>query len=311
MTAGSTALVLAAIVLTLPAAASGAQKPDLVPQDGRFKGKPYSFIGEHLGHKLDYSTKNEGNKRAGPTVTKVFLQHGERRIRLDARAVPGLDAGFQHSPPTENLANRNRWPVGEYELVLCVDVTNAERESNENNNCERIKKDFSRFYSVYHEYVGTANGTGPGHPFDTGVRENWTAHDIGFVMRDFNRGVFTYVPDAQGTVTYTLGGTTSTNCTFTGSGALSLAAHPNSFITVNWSSENYGGTATPFGNYPTQSSCDPGNPGQGPLTGFVFQTGLILGQTMPMPFGTRSLQGNYSDPLAIDTTNYSWNLAGN
>lgn len=295
---------------SLARAKPAAKLPDLVPEDGRFRGLPYSYIGEHLGHKLEYTTTNKGDKRAGPTVTKVYLQHGDSRFKLDARPVPGLDAGFQHSPPAENLTNRNRWPAGAYEVVLCVDVTNAERESNERNNCERIKKDFGRFYSVWYQYVGTANGTGPGHVFDPSVREQWNAQGIGFILRDQNKGVFTYTPDAGGTVIYQVGGTTSTNCTFTGSGVLSLAAYPNSFIRVDWNQENYGGTVTPFGNYPILSDCDPENPGQGPMTGFVFQTGILLGTPMPLPFGSRSLQGTYADPLALDTTNYSWNLAG-
>ncbi len=304
-------LVILAAALAFASVASAANKPDLVPQDGRIRGLPYSFIGEDLGHKLEYATRNQGKKAAGPTVTKVYLKHGARRIVLSDRRVPALDAGFQHSPPAENLTNRNRWPAGEYQVVVCVDATNAERnEENEHNNCQRVKKDFGRFYAVYSEYVGNTTGSGPGHVFDPNIRENWTGQNLGFLMRDQNKGVFTYTPDAVGTVHYAVGGTTSTNCVITGSGILNLAAFPNSFIRVDWKNENYGGTATPFGNYPTQSSCEPGNPGQGPTTGFVFQTGLILGQMMDLPYGSSSLQGTYNDPLALDRTEYSWSLAG-
>ena len=122
--------------------------------------------------------------------------------------------------------------------------------------------------------------------------------------------MFSYEVAAGGSATYTVSGTTSTNCVYSGSRALPFAGLPQSYLEVNWRQEIYGAALAPTGGYEIHSSCDPENPTTGPLTGWVFQTGEILGNVIALPFGSRTIAGSYNDPLAIDTTNYSWNLAG-
>ncbi len=308
---GAVALGATLAVGATPAGAAD-PKADLVPASGQVSGSEYRFIGNRLNTEVEFETKNKRGKRAGPTVTKVYLQHSRReRYEFAAAAVPGLEAG-ETDRARDRVNGRNRFPAGRYSIVVCVDAKDQEPESNERNNCGQIEKKFEDFYSAYHQYAGTANGTGPGHPFEQAVRETWTATGVGFVWETYNRpGVFSYEVGAGGSAAYTVSGTTSTNCVFSGSRALPFAGLPQSYVIVDWKQENYRGSLAPGGGYEINSSCDPGNPTTGPLTGYVFQTqDLVLGGTVPLPFGSRSLQGSANDPLAIDTTNYSWNLAG-
>jgi hypothetical protein len=300
--------VVASLATVSPAQAAAA-KPDLVPLAAEIHGEEYTLIGEYLPYRVDFTTKNQGNKNAGPTLTRIYVQHGDKSYKLADRSIPGLDAKFQHQAD-ERVVSRNRFPAGSYKLLICVDARNDERESNEHNNCIPIKKDFRTFYSAYNQYIGTVNGSGQGHPFEEQVREQWNGSNLGFVQTNYNKGTFLYTPDREGSVFYEIGGTTSTNCTFSGNGVVQLARYPTSFLIVDWKNENYSGTAGPSGHYPVLSSCDPDQPGQGPTNGFVFQTGLLAGQTTPLAYGSKVLEGTYADPFGIGPTSYSWSLAG-
>jgi hypothetical protein len=104
-----------------------------------------------------------------------------------------------------------------------------------------------------------------------------------------------------------VGGLSDTNCAFSGAGTLQLA--PTSSVLVDWKRENYRANVASTGQYNINTGCDPGSSQRGPVNGVVFTTGIVEGPG-PLPFGSESLTGNYSDPLAFAPTSDTWDLKG-
>ncbi len=296
-----------AALLALPSLALAA-KPELVVNSAHIKGSDFAFRGAgSLDQRVDITIKNKGDKAAKRSVAKIYLVHGRDRYEIATPTVPSI-AAHRLEAVDARVKRHNDFPVGGYAVQVCVEAHPGVEESNKKHDCKTLKKEFSRFYSVYRTYEGTASGEGPGHPFEESVRESWDGQDIAFSIQEGRKGVFTYGVANAGSVAYLLSGTTSTGCTHSGAGALQLAG--DSVVTVDWRSETYTATAKPSGSYPTSSSCEPDNPGTGPVNGLVFTTGL-LGAPMSVPFGSEKLAGTSTDPFdAAGPVRYSWNLVG-
>ena len=297
-----------ATLLALPSLGVAAAKPDLVVSTAHVKGSDFAFRGAgSLDLRVDFTVKNKGGKAAKRSVAKVYLVHGRDRYEIASPTVPAI--GAHRLETVDAPAKRhNDFPVGGYAMRVCADANHALKESNEKNNCKSLKDEFSRFYSVYRKYQGTAAGNGPGHPFEPSVRESWDGQDIAFTVQGAQKGVFTYGVANAGSVAYFLSGTTSTGCTHSGSGVLQLSG--DSALTVDWRSENYTGFGKPSGTYQTSNTCDPDNPGTGPVNGFVFATDLLAGP-VSVPYGSQELAGTYTDPFdPAGPINYRWKLVG-
>lgn len=286
------------------------EKPDLEIAYGSVDGKEFALIDKRFNLSLGYETENTGKGRAGPTLTKVFLQHERQRYEIDGRAVPKLRKGAIDKVKNERVVKTNQLPAGKYEVVVCADVKDQEKESNEENNCRVVREEFRTFYSAYQRYAGKVSGTGPGHPVDGNVTERWNSTNVRFAHAEYDDGLFFYEP-TSGSVNYTLGGTTATNCNHSGSGTLQLAASPLGYLFVNWRREDYLGVGYPSGHYTVINDCDPSHPIQAPITGFVFQTpGLLVGSRARVQHGAKALKGSYADPFGFGPTNYVWDLSG-
>jgi hypothetical protein len=308
-------ILAVAASVTVPAAAAhaakGRGKPDLAITAARVTGKQYAFKGDRFSLKVTAWTKNlrtrRNHRRAGPTLTRIYLRHGGDRYELDQHAVPGLAPGADDQAEVR-VVTRNRYPAGEYRVEICADVKSEVREADEDNNCTTARS-FRHVYSAYYGYIGTAGGTGPGPTFNNNTSENWRhSQRLAFVWSgQYIAGAFRYEPEG-GTVRYTTQGTDN-NCHFSGSRTLRLAA--KSTITVDWHKETYVAAVSPAGHYRITNDCDPGNRISGPLTNVVFQTGLL--SPTQLRFGSRSLNGAEQDPLLSLPglpVNYTWNLAG-
>ncbi len=119
--------------------AKGKKKPDLVPTAGKLVGKPYSFIGERLRIEANDVTANEGKGRAGPTITRVFLERGKELDELADRAVGALKPGKSDNGVSDSKG-RNRFQPGRHPVVVCVDANEQEDEANEKNNCGQAQR---------------------------------------------------------------------------------------------------------------------------------------------------------------------------
>jgi hypothetical protein len=308
---GITAIVAFVGALIAPSAHAGKGKPDLVISAARATGKQYAFKGDRFNLRVTAWTRNvktrHDRRHAGPTLTQIYLEHGGDHYELDKNAVPGLKPGAEDQAEVR-VVTRNQYKAGEYRIVICADAKDQVRESNEGNNCRRVRS-FRHVYSSYYGYLGTAGGTGPGPTFNNNTSESWRhSQRLAFVWSgQYIAGAFRYEPEG-GTVRYTTQGTNN-NCHFTGSRTLQLAAR--STITVDWHKEAYVAAVAPAGHYRITNDCDPGNRISGPLTNVVFQTGLLAPKQLP--FGSRSLAGAEQDPLLSLPglpVNYNWNLAG-
>lgn len=304
------AIALAGMLAALSASASiadagkGKGKPDLVPTAGKLDGKPFSLIGERLGVSVDDVTANRGERRAGPTLTRVFLRRGKARDELADRAVGGLRPG-KSDRGTSDARGRNQFKPGRYAVVVCVDATDQEREENEKNNCGRLDD----FYSTYREWEGSLNGIGPGLSFSTTTTtETWrTSTPISFEFAGYDgNGQFEW-RRSGGALTYTHQGS-FIGCSQSGSSTFVL--DPASVVEVNYDRDRFTAVAQVISGatYPIRAVCPTGTflVGFGPLHKSVLS---IAPPGEPVPFGSTRLSGAGASPITPGVT-YSWNLAG-
>lgn len=294
--------LLALLALFAPAAEAGKHgKPDLVPTAGRFDGKAFALIGKPLRGTVTDVTANKGSKRAGSTLTRVYLQHGRDRYRLVDRAVGALGSGERDQGASDPRGNNN-YLAGAYKVVICVDAKDQEKESNERNNCGRVDQ-LHFFYSTYEQWEGSINGSGPGM---FGTEETWRpATDASFGFDGYlGGGLFTWKVDG-GAVKYTTAGS-GAGCTYSGSGTFALDRNSGQLL-LNYDTGTYTASAGPgFGaTYTVVENCSGSITNR---TAFARPAALLALQ-QNLPFGSTVLKGAFADP-AVNGVNYTWNLAG-
>lgn len=137
-------------------------KPDLVITAAELKGNSYAFWREKDSIAIEDITKNTGSVRAGPTLTRVYLVHGNEQL-LAQRAVPALGPGKEHRDESSSdpFAAHN-FPIGAYTLRICADGKHQVSESNETN-CKRLSP--RNFFVIPRAWVGTMSGLLPVHRF--------------------------------------------------------------------------------------------------------------------------------------------------
>jgi CARDB len=301
MVVSMTAITLFLIALTFGAAseASGKGKPDLVPTSGDISGKPFAFIGDRLRVTVQDTTENLGRRRAGPTITRVFLQHGRSRDEFAERAVGGLRPDGRDRGKSDTRG-QNRFRAGAYHIVVCVDAKNQEKESNERNNCGRLE----RFYSTYRGWEGTLGSVGPGLG-GSGTTETSKSTDASYGFDQYlGGGLFSWKADG-GSVKYTHQGSAN-GCSYTGSATFALERFAP--ILADYKKERYQANAAPtFGaTYTIVQQC-----GQSSVNavGPVYSDALSTGK-QTLTFGNDRLDGAAAFPTQGGTINQTWNLAG-
>jgi hypothetical protein len=278
-------------------------KPDLVVESGRVGGKPFVFWGDRDVGPIVDTIENRGSGRAGPSLTRVYLEHGKSRYLLADRAVPGLRPG-EHDRGEDSLSPKfHRPPPGGYEVVICADAKDQVDEPEEQNNCKPVLK---HFYVAVRSWRGSLSGTATPVP---SWNERWQSSSSSFDYETYTGdGKFLYL--FSGTVTWSDHAVDNEGCTWTGAGEESFQ-HDQELggLTIDYLNENFdsGGLLLPTGDhYDVTATCPDGHnpPTQsGPLehTFWLPSTGAPVG----MPFGSKALPGS---PAPVFGTTYVWSF---
>lgn len=295
-------------------AGKGGGKPDLVISGAKVGGKEYAFRSEPLDLEVGVDTRNEGKAKAGRSVTGAYLSRDGDKYGLDSRTVPALRPGKVDSPPSHTVSRSDDYPAGGYAIVVCADVTGQVKESNENNNCGRVKKAFDSFYSTYRDWAGVVSGTGYGlgGPVFPNLHESWTSSgtgtEVAYTFKGYGSpGKFKWTLQS-GAVKYSHSGSVPPSCTsVTGSGTVLLeTGHED--LAANYDTEAYAAQAVaiPGAAYPIIGTCHGGAfyGGSGP----VHLTTLYTGRRR-LPFDTKELKGTIASPIEQATSN-TWSLTG-
>jgi hypothetical protein len=221
---------------------------------------------------------------------------------LTERIAPG-----KIDPATIRLDELNELPAGSYKLEICADVSEAVNESNERDNCAKVKG--SRFYSTYRDWAGSVGGIGwgIGGPAFSGITETWRSADTGIdVVYTFSKysgaGQFLWIYQG-GAVKYTHQGSLGPGCENV-YGSATFVLDPGAEVTTDYEKGSYTAKASAItgATYPITSSCGFG--GQGPVHGAVLSTG-----SQSLPFDTQRLAGAAASDVDPGV-NYTWDLAG-
>jgi CARDB len=312
-------LVLTAVLvgaLTLIAAPAQARKPPRHPPGkpdltakAVVAGDPYLFYGQtHPTVTITDTVVNRGSGRAGPSLTRVLLEHDGKKWVLADRAVPALGPGRSDSGEDIVVPN-TRFPLGAYKLFVCADAKHQEAESDENN-CVKLSTP-RYFFVAAASWKGSLSGTftavGDGE-----LTERWSSSDASLDFDQYEHGgIFTYL--FNGSVTWTDSGQDSSGCQISGAGEDTFHGDAaNGQLTVDYLKGEY--TTTGFSEEDgafydfTYHDCPfLTNPpsGTGPLQR-VFWEPEPLGAPIQLPFGSTTLPGS---PSKVFTGSWTWNLA--
>ncbi len=276
-------------------------KPDLVITAAELKGNSYAFWREKDLITIEDITKNAGNRRAGPTLTKVYLAHGTKQWLLAQRAVPALGPGKEHRDESSSdpFAVHN-FPIGAYTLRICADAKHQVDESNETN-CKRLSP--RNYFVIPRAWVGTMSGIESG-----GITDRWQSPNAQLIFDQFEGGgVVSYL--FTGSVTWTDSGQTADGCAVSGSGTRSYTDDDSiGALSVDYLHETYSGSLQDTSGPPYQvtfSGCQDPPPSQPGAYEPTFWLPSVAGSN-PLPFGSTSLPGSPNQGPLGGT--WTWNL---
>jgi hypothetical protein len=293
------AVVLAAVLVAAAETAHAAKnKPDLVIGSGSLEQREYAFIGKRLGSRIDYELRNKGARRAGASVTSLFLKRGDDLYPLDRDSNGAIGPGDSENAG-RGVNVRNDFPAGKYGLGACADVTHKVNERNENNNCKKVK---GTFYSTYEHWRGSFAGV---RSSLFGSTQSWTTtSDTTYGPgRYVGVGQFRYTNDGGSAVRYTHRGG-SGGCSVSGSGTFAIDGGKSSII-LNYEAVNYTANATtiPGSQYTATYNCSGST---GSQLSPVGHTPALLALLEELVFGHVSLVGRHT----ISGITFEWDLKG-
>jgi hypothetical protein len=221
------------------------------------------------------------------------------------RAVPKLKGG-KSDFGTGGGALAGELPAGEYFAFICADFDDRVKEKKEGNNCLALEE---RVYVIEREWAGQLDGSGPTASGGS-TTESWTSADASFQFSEYlGDGRFKYL--FHGSVTYTVSGTDSEGCTYSGSDTTSLAGNAagEGLILDLRKEEYFGGQGVPGFPFNWDYVCE-GVPSQigGPLSiagGFIVVNPQEI-DTHPLPFGSTTLTGSSTSDFNGST--FGWLL---
>jgi len=276
--------------------------PDLLPTFAALHGEPYALIGNPVSARWDGTTKNAGKGAAGPSLTAVFLVHGETSHYLFSSTIGALKSG--KTTRTDAASERNLFAKpGGYHVLVCADARHKVKESNEQNNCKYMR-DPRNFYVGYEAWTGLIRGSSSGvSPYGA---EHWESDDSTFRFTHYeDPGMFEY-NSWTGSVDYNVHGTGDDGCAYDGH---SVTSAGDGSIGLNYAKEEYRGFASLDAGYVTiQGNCN------GSIDYFEQNQGFNFFDTcgaecfaQDLKFGMRTLSGNVNDEQGAA---YSWTLVG-
>ena len=302
---GSAVAVVMLLVTAMPALGKEAKpkpKPDLVVTAATLNGNSYTFWREKEPISVEDVTKNTGTRRAGPTLTRVYLVHGDKQWLLLQRPVPALGPGKEHQDEgsSDPFAVQN-YPIGAYTLKICADGKHQVDESNESN-CRKMLP--RHFFVIPRGWVGTMSGIETAG----GITNRWQVPKAQLQFDQFEPGgVVSYL--FTGTVTWSSSGTAADGCAVTGSGSRSYDNDDSiGALSVDYLHETYTASLQDTSGPPYQvtfSGCDHPPPSQpGPYEPTFWLPSVA--STVALPFGSKSLPGSPAqNPFGAT---YTWSL---
>jgi hypothetical protein len=283
------------------------RKPDLAAK-AEVAGDPYLLYGQvHPTVTITDTVVNRGSGRAGPTLTRVFIEHDGKTWLLADRAVPALGPG-RSSTGEDHVVRPNHFPLGAYKIVVCADAKRQEDESDEDN-CVKLSTP-RYFFVAAASWKGSLSGsfTAVG---DGELTERWSSTDTSLDFDQYEHGgIFTYL--FNGSVTWTDSGHDSSGCQISGAGEDTFhGSAANGQLTVDYLKGDYttAGFSEESGAFYdlTYHDCPfLTNPpsATAPLQR-VFWEPSPLGTPIRLPFGSRMLAGS---PSSVFTGTWTWNL---
>jgi hypothetical protein len=273
-------------------------KPDLVVERrGTTAGQEYLFRNEDGRASFTDRTANVEKVTAGKSRTALVLIHAPEvdRTVVASRAVPklkkeGSDFGIGADTFGGNL------PPGEYFAFVCADIKDDVKEKKEGNNCLALPE---RVYIIARAWDGQLNGSGPTVAGD-GVTETWSSSDASLRFVEYlGDGQFTYA--FRGSVTYSISGTDSDGCAYSGSDTFNVSGEGEvGNLTLDHRREEYYGNAgVPLSSFTWTLVCEGFSQDylEGPLSwaqAFIDVNPQDDG-VQPLPFGSRLLAGSSTD----------------
>jgi len=297
-------LLAAALAAAAPAYAA---RPDLVISGQDVVNPDYFFRGEGTDALFTARTKNKGKARAGASKTSlVFLHPPQVPERVVAsHDIPKLKPDKSHFGSTSEAVGE--FPPGAYDAIICADYKKKVKESNESNNCSAP----GPVYVIVRSWFGTLNGNGPAVP---GVTETWQSDDASFhFAEDLGDGRFRY--EFSGTLRFTVSGTDSEGCAWSGSTLLGGTDVAGQGLILDYRKEEYFGNSG-IGGFPFlwEQSCPnefpQDQPGPANVAGGFIVVNPQEVDLPPMPFGSTSLTGSATEEN--NGSQFGWLLgAGN
>jgi len=252
----------------------------------------------HLGD----TTLNIGTREAGPSLTKVYLEHDGKRRLLAKREVPRLDPGKRDSD-TDLIVPVMDFPLGSYTLEFCADANYRYQHRPYPDQC--FKHSTGDFSVIAKAWTGSISGE-----YDSilGNSETWLAPDTQLVYSGSEGGgIYSYA--FVGTVTWIDAGTDEDGCTWSGSGSQSYGPQnpPIGSMSVDYKHEEYTAAfsaARPF--YQAAISCPNGGSSTAASPQAIGFFASRQGGPEPLPFGSTTLPGSPNHGLLGST--FNWNL---
>jgi hypothetical protein len=297
--------VLMLLVAAMPALGKEAKpkpKPDLVVTAATLNGNSYTFWREKEPISVEDITKNTGTRRAGPSLTRIYLVHGGKQWLLLQRPVPALAPGKEHRDVSSSDAFAPQdYPIGAYTLRICADGKHQVDESNESN-CKRLLP--RHFFVIPRGWVGTMSGI----ETSSSITNRWQVPKAQLQFDQFEPGgVVSYL--FTGTVTWSSSGTAADGCVVTGSGSRSYNDDDSiGALSVDYLHETYTASLQDTSGPPYQvtfSGCQDPPPSQpGPYEPTFWLPSVA--STVALPFGSESLPGSPTqNPFGAT---YTWSV---
>jgi hypothetical protein len=298
------AAVLVALAVFLGADRALAKKPrrkaNLAVTAAELKGNPYGFWEEKGTITVEDITKNTGARRAGPSITRVYLVHGGHHYRLADRPVPALRPGKEHRDESSSdpFATHD-YPIGAYRLMICADAKHQVNESSEHN-CKWMQP--RHFFVIPRAWTGSLGGVET-----RSITDRWSSPDAQFTFDQYEGGgIVSYV--FSGAVTWTNSGTDAEGCTISGSGTRNYSDDASiGALSVDYLNGTYSGGLQDTSGPPFQvafSNCRFPPPPQPGVYEPAFWLPSVSGN-VSLAFGSTSLPGS---PFQMAGATYNWNL---
>jgi hypothetical protein len=305
-----------------PAKPNKKAKPDLIVTAAALTSSHYLFRNEQHTVTFTDRTKNRGAGKAAHSQTGLYLVHESDRFYLMSHhRVPALKHGESWGDKT-TMAFKAPRDLGLYTAKVCANVGGVVAETTLKNNCRSVGEVSVIARRWTGHVIGITKTTNP-----SGVEEDLTATNVTMIFdhdasdqASAPAGTVVEYAVASATVTYTLSGTDSSGCTWSGGSTYQVADHRPSDLDGFWidvTLASYYGEWLLDDNAPRYDitvACPHGGTqvlkGAGPWRPAWFFAGLSANRNAITPeFGYTSLNGALdASPSTGNPTSYEWHF---